>query len=152
MTKVGDNMAEEQEGVVIAVNGRQAQVRASRHSDCENCGACPGNMAMVLEANNAVGAQAGQRVLVRLQEVHMVKAAFIVYVLPLAAIAAGAAIGWYVANAAAAASSVWATAGGVLGLVAALVYVRFYDRRARQGTMQPCIVKILGTDHSNSKG
>ena len=140
-------MAEEQEGVVIAVDGRQAQVRASRHSDCENCGACPGDMAMVLEADNAVGAQVGQRVLVRLQEVHMLRAAFVVYVLPLLAAAVGAAAGWY-----AGASSTWATVGGVLAFVAALVYVRFYDRSARQGTMQPCIVKILGTEDSNSEG
>lgn len=140
-------MAEEQEGVVIAVNGRQAQVRASRHSDCENCGACPGNMAMVLDVDNTLGAQTGQRVLVRLQEVHMLRAAFVVYVWPLLAAAGGAALGWY-----AGASSTWATAGGVAALIAALIYVRSYDRRARQGTMLPCIVKILETDHSNSKG
>lgn len=141
----GDGMTEEQEGVVIAVEGRLARVRTSRHSNCENCGACPGNTALVLEADNAIGAVVGQRVLVVIQEVNMLKAAFIVYVMPLLAIAAGAAAGWYVAPALPGPGNVWPVAGGVLALAAAVAYVRRYDRWARQGTMLPRIVKILET-------
>lgn len=83
-------MMQEQVGVVLEVSGSMAKVKATRHSDCENCGACPGNQAMVLEARNPVGAKPGQRVAFEVKEVNMLKAAFIVYMLPLVAIFLGA--------------------------------------------------------------
>ncbi len=91
-------METQQEGIVLEVFDGTAKVKTSRHNDCENCGACPGNSAIVLEADNSLGAKPGQRVAVEVQEVNMLKAAFIVYVLPLIAIFVGVLIGNVVAG------------------------------------------------------
>jgi len=69
-------MQQQQEGVVVEVSGRIAKVKTSRHDDCENCGACPGNSAMILDVLNTMGAELGQRVLVKIQEINMLKAVF----------------------------------------------------------------------------
>ncbi|MBP1765422.1 MAG: positive regulator of sigma RseC/MucC [Firmicutes bacterium] len=82
-------MEKQQEGIVIETRGDMARVKTSRHNDCENCGACPGNSAIVLDARNPLDAKIGQRVVIEIQEVNMLKAAFIVYVLPLLAAFAG---------------------------------------------------------------
>ena len=133
-----------QEGIVIAIDGSLARVKTSRHNDCENCGACPGNTALVLEAANPEGARPGQRVLVEVRETNMLKAAFVVYVLPLVAAFAGAAGGGRAAEMAGMATF-WPQAGGGVALfVLAILYIRHFDRSARTDSkMQPTIVRIL---------
>ncbi|WP_243650516.1 SoxR reducing system RseC family protein [Anaerospora hongkongensis] len=61
-------------------------MKTTRHNDCENCGDCPGNSAIVISVNNALGAKLGQRVAIEVKEVNVLKSAFIVYILPLIAI------------------------------------------------------------------
>ncbi|XER06552.1 hypothetical protein SRRS_20920 [Sporomusa rhizae] len=122
-----------------------AKVKASRHSDCENCGNCPGSSAIVVEALNPVGAQRGQRVAIEIKEVNMLKAAFIVYMLPLIAAVAGAFAGNYIANLQHAVDPLWYQLGG--GFVAfglSIIYIKFFDRNARtDDKMKPVIVRIL---------
>lgn len=86
-------MKNEKEGIVIDLNNQIAKVKLSRHGDCENCGACPGSEAMVLEANNLIGAKRGEHVVLEVKENNMLKAAFIVYILPLVSIFIGAELG-----------------------------------------------------------
>ena len=91
-------MTNKQDGVVVAVDGLIAKVKTSRHNNCENCGACPGNSAIVLDAQNPVGAKAGQRVEIEIREAGMLKAAFVVFLLPLMAVFAGVMAAGYVAE------------------------------------------------------
>ena len=81
---------QQQEGIVVEVEGRIAKVKTSRHNDCENCGACPGNSAIVISAFSPMQVKPGQRVVVEVQEINMLKAAFVVYLMPLLAIFLGA--------------------------------------------------------------
>lgn len=137
-------MAKEQEGIVIELAGDMARVKTSRHNDCENCGACPGNAAIVVEASNAVGARPGQRVALQVPEVNMLKAAFIVYVLPLLALFMGAAIGHYLAGGLGLPALWLQIGGGGLAFGASLAYIRYVDRRAKSNAkMQPIITRIL---------
>ena len=63
-------MDRQQEGIVLeCLDQGMAKVKTSRHNDCENCGACPGNSAIVLQARNPLKARPGQRVLVEVKEV-----------------------------------------------------------------------------------
>ena len=143
-------MNKQQEGIVLEVTGNVAKVKASRHSDCENCGACPGNTAIVVEALNKAGAKPGQSVAIEIREVNMLKAAFIVYMAPLLAAFAGALAGYYAANYTGTDSLLTSIAGG-MGLFALSVwYVRYFDHRARTDErMRPVIVAILsGNRHS----
>lgn len=139
-------MAEDLEGIVIARDGPIARVKASRHSDCDNCGACPGDSAMVLDASNPLDAGVGQKVLLKVPEAGMLKAAFIVYVMPLLVTAFGAFIGGLTADRYA--PGMFTTAqviGGFVFFTFSLFAVLRYDRRSKkQSSMLPVIVKILG--------
>ncbi|HEY3425988.1 MAG TPA: SoxR reducing system RseC family protein [Negativicutes bacterium] len=137
-------METQQEGVVLEVAGSMAKVKTSRHNDCENCGACPGNSAMVLETRNPLGARPGQRVIVEVQEVNMLRAAFIVYVLPLIAIFAGALSGNILAERLSYAPLWFQIGGGLVAFLASVMYIKYFDYNARSNVkMQPVITSIL---------
>jgi sigma-E factor negative regulatory protein RseC len=137
-------MEKQQEGIVIEIQGDMARVKTSRHNDCENCGACPGNSAIVLEARNPLGAKPGQRVAVEIQEMNMLKAAFIVYVLPLIAAFAGAVTGSWLADWLEYEAVWFQMGGGLVFFAAAILYIRFFDRSSHSNVqMQPVIIAIL---------
>lgn len=137
-------MNKQQEGLVVEVVGRMAKVKASRHSDCENCGSCPGNTAIVVEALNSAEAKPGQRVAIEIREVNMLKAAFIVYMAPLIAAFAGAIAGTYAASYIGADSVIISIAGGGIFFALAIWYVKHFDYMARNDEqMRPVVVKIL---------
>ncbi len=137
-------MNKQQEGIVIAVADGLARVKTSRHNDCENCGACPGNAAIVLDARNPLGARPGQRVMVEVQEVGMLKSAFIVYMLPLIAMFIGAVAGGYLADRLAQVAIWFQVGGAALAFGMALLYIKYFDRSAHaDARMQPVITSIL---------
>jgi len=139
-------MDKQQEGIVLEViAGNLAKVKTSRHNDCENCGACPGNSAIVLEARNDIGAKPGQRVAVEVREINMLKAAFIVYILPLINAFIGAVAGGMLAERLLVSDLLWTQiAGGIIGFSLSVIYIKFFDSAARMDVkMQPIIVRIL---------
>lgn len=90
----------EEEGEVIAVEGNQAKIRIRRSQACDSCSTretCGllGEGETVLTALNTVGASKGQRVRVSLKVEGGVKASFILYLVPLAGLVAGALIGYH---------------------------------------------------------
>jgi len=90
----------EEEGEVIAVEGKQAKVRIKCSPACDSCSShktCGllGEGEMVLTALNSVGASRGERVRVSLKVEGEVKASFILYLVPLVGLVAGALIGYY---------------------------------------------------------
>lgn len=122
-----------------------AKVKASRHSDCENCGSCPGSNAIIVEALNPVGAQIGQLVAIEVKQVNMLKAAFIVYMLPLVAAVVGVFAGTYLAAAKMVADPMWyQIGGGIVAFGLSLGYIRYFDRNARTNDkMRPVITRII---------
>ncbi|MBP2625513.1 MAG: positive regulator of sigma RseC/MucC [Firmicutes bacterium] len=137
-------MQQQQEGIVVEVSGRIAKVKTSRHNDCENCGACPGNSAMILDALNTMGAKLGQRVLVKIQEINMLKAAFTVYILPLFAAFVGAVIGDFIGRFLGIEELISKLAGGLGATVLSIWYIKYYDDSSRADEkMQPVIIKII---------
>jgi sigma-E factor negative regulatory protein RseC len=92
---------------------------------------------------NPVGAGVGQRVLFESRETNMLKGAFIVFVLPVAALLAGAMLGG-IAGGAAGRPAVGGIAGGFLAFAAACLFVRFFDRLAgKAGGASPRIVRVI---------
>lgn len=88
-------------GTVVAVRGELAEVRLPRGRRCEGCGSCcvaADGEAMVAEALNPVGAKPGDRVEVELPVSVSLRAAYILYGVPLlfflGGLALGAALGW----------------------------------------------------------
>lgn len=138
-------MDKQQEGIVLEVtDNHMAKVKTSRHNDCENCGACPGNSALILDARNDLGAKPGQRVAIEVREVNMLKAAFIVYILPLIAIFIGVVAGGTFAEHSGYQPLWFQIIGGTVAFILSVVYIKFFDSAARSDVkMQPTIIRIL---------
>ncbi|MDD3307533.1 MAG: SoxR reducing system RseC family protein [Acetobacterium sp.] len=137
-------MRREETGIVIEISESKAKVKASRHGDCENCGVCPGDNAMVLEVQNPIGAKVGQRVAFEIQEANMLLAAFVVYILPLLALLAGAISGGVLGNNLGQNVLVCQIGGGIFFFAIAVVYMKRYDRAVKKNdNLLPVITKIL---------
>ena len=136
-------MAKLQDGIVVAIEGKMARVKTSRHNDCENCGACPGNSAIIIEADNAIGAKKGQFVEMEIQERGLLKAIFVVFIIPLLFAVIGALIGLFAAPMLPYDRLNVQIFCVVVAFTVALVYVRRSDRRAQERAgRQPVITQI----------
>lgn len=138
-------MVKEEEGIVIEVcQGNIAKVKVGRHGECKNCGACPGDSALVIETQNFIGAKAGQRVVFEMKETNMLMAAFIVYIVPLIAILAGVVLGQWVANKLGYSVQGFQIGGGILAFLLSIVNIKVFDKFAHNNKkMQPVITRIL---------
>lgn len=142
----------EEQGVVIAVTGRYAQVRTERRGGCGQCAvqdACGtsllerffGRRAVALTALNSVNAVVGERVLVGISEQGLLNAALAAYLVPILALIGGAMIG---AELGGTQSDLFSALGAVLGLALALLWLRRYSvASARKPDRQPLILRRL---------
>lgn len=143
----------EEQGVVIEVKGATALVRMSESGGCENCasgGACKtGSGGRVLDAVNKAGASVGQRVVVEFSGGAFLKASFVVYVVPVVFLFAGAYLGGVFGPGIYGGMTVdsWQAAGGVLFLALSLIVLRAYDRVVKKsGTLNPVVIRIAGLE------
>lgn len=86
----------EEEGTVLAVHGDVAEVLLRRSRFCEGCGSCcvvVDSDTMLAEADNPVGAEKGDRVIVDLPAAKSIRAALILYGVPLLAFLIGYGLG-----------------------------------------------------------
>ncbi len=86
----------EEEGTVLSVEGDMARVHLRRSRYCEGCGSCcvvVDNDTMIAEAINHAGASKGDRVIVDIPLKTSIRAAYILYGVPLLAFLAGFGIG-----------------------------------------------------------
>lgn len=134
------------EGVVIETRGQTAKVRISKHNDCENCGACAGSSALVLDAVDELKVQAGQRVYVKVKERSTLLAAFTVYILPLLVIGLGIMIGYFLSLKLMVSSELLMVLGGIAFGLAAVYILRRLDKSFFEEE-EPIIVK--GSEQSH---
>lgn len=137
-------------GTVVAVRGELAEVRFPRGRRCEGCGSCcvaADREAMVAEAMNPVGARPGDLVEVELPVTVSLRAAYILYGVPLLFFLLGLALG---------AASGWLLTGGRLTLPLSLVlgfgmtFLSYYllHRRYSSGSRasapyRPVVTRVL---------
>lgn len=137
-------MKKEAQGIVIESNGNLAKVKVNRHGDCKNCGACPGDNATVLDVQNLLKAKPGQRVLFEIKEANMLKAAFVVYILPLIAILLGSLSGMLLAEKIGEVEKIFEIGGGLVAFVLAVLYIKIFDKSTNSDSkMKPIITHIL---------
>ena len=122
-------MPNQVEGVIIETNGGTAKVRTSVHSDCENCGVCPGSNAMIIEAINLEGVKPGDSVVVESKQSHMVLTAFLIFIFPLIAVGGGILLGNYLSRRLMMSSVLLMTLGGLLFGVAAIYIIKYLDKK-----------------------
>ncbi|MGL4913509.1 MAG: SoxR reducing system RseC family protein [Romboutsia sp.] len=77
----------EQQGYIVEiVDKKTAKLKMQRHSACASCGKCATTSEkkdIVVEVDNVIGAELGDKVKVNMESVNVLKAAAIVYILPL---------------------------------------------------------------------
>lgn len=123
----------EKEALVIAVEDGSARVRMMRHSACAKCGACTmgGVPEMELVLPTGLKLQPGDRVLITMNSAEFLRAAILVYLIPLIFFILGYLAGaylfrWY-------GPSGWEEAGGVATgfflLILSYLGIHRYDRR-----------------------
>ena len=129
------------EGIVIDSSGDTTKVRCSIHSDCENCGVCPGNNAIILDVTDEVGAKVGERVLIESKETNMLRAAFMIFMLPLLAIGLGIFLGYYLSSRLMISAALLMTMGGLIFGLPAIYIIRRLDKTMQ--SEKPNIIRTI---------
>ncbi len=129
------------EGIVIESIGETAKVRCSIHSDCENCGVCPGSNAMIIDVTDEVGAKVGERVLIESKETNMLRAAFMIFMLPLLAIGLGIFLGYYLSSRLMISAALLMTMGGLIFGLPAIYIIRRLDKTMQ--SEKPNIIRTI---------
>lgn len=133
-----------EQGLVIEVIDDMARVKVGRHNDCKNCGACPGNNNIIIEADNKIGAKPGQRVSFEVREANVLGSAFIVFVLPLIALFAGVMLGEVIGKNLGFSIIMFQVIGGAIALGLSIIAIKIFDKAAKADKKkQPVIVRIL---------
>ena len=138
-------MVKEEEGIIIDISKDNiAKIKVGRHNECKNCGACPGDSSVVIEAKNTIGAKAGQRIAFEMKETSMLMAAFVVYILPLIAIVVGVIVGQTIAKQFGYSVRGFQIGGGVITFILSMINIKRYDKYAHNNEkMQPVITRTL---------
>lgn len=143
-----------EEGVVYkmgAPGAGTAWVKTIRSSACESCSsrlACHaegGGKEMEVEAINTADARVGDRIVLNIKTASLLKATFLLYVFPILAMIAGAALGQAVAVIQGTDPSGLSALFGFLFFGLAFMVIRITGRRlSKNASYQPEITKIRG--------
>jgi len=114
----------EQQGYIIeVVDKKTVKLKMQRHSACASCGKCATTSEkkdIIVEVDNTLGAQVGDKVKVNMETVNVLKAAAIVYIVPLVALLVGTIGTYFVLNLLKISTNV-ETISGAIGLVSMLI-------------------------------
>ena len=138
-------MVKEEEGIIIEIyENNIAKVKVGRHNECKNCGACPGDNSVVIEAKNPIGAKTGQRISFQMKDTNMLMAAFVVYIVPLVAVVLGILIGQVIAAKLGYSVRGFQIGGGIITFILSLINIKKFDKFAHNNDkMQPVITRII---------
>lgn len=133
-----------EQGLVIEVINDMAKIKVGRHNDCSNCGACPGSDSVIISAINKVGAKPGQRVAFQMKEVNVLRAAFVVFILPLIAILIGVLLGGFIGEYTGLNIYTFRIVGGIITFLLSLIFIKSFDSATTKNQKtQPVIINIL---------
>jgi sigma-E factor negative regulatory protein RseC len=142
-------MATEQ-GIVIRTDTETAWVKTQKTKACEGCsskGACSvmgGGEEMEVEAINAAGGKVGDRVVLSFETASLLKATFLVYIIPVICLLIGALIGQKLALILTLNESMSAAIGSLLFGSLAILFVKIKgNRMAQQEEYRPKVIRIL---------
>jgi len=132
-------------GRVIDLRADLAEIALGRHAACESCGACLASLdpkQRTLLAANDRGAGIGNMVEIEVPPVRAVGAAFLLFIVPLFSVLAGAYVGHRIARALG-----WPEVAGAIGLgclafMLSFLILRFVERAGSRASMAR-IVRIL---------
>lgn len=136
-------------GVVLKVMDQKAVVNIKRRSACGHCKACEMGRSDVKEMNviakNEIGAEVDDNVNIIMDTPDVLRAALIVYVIPLIALVAGVALGTFLAKKFNLEADLIGIITGLIFLVPSYLIVRRLDKKLEATKKyEPVITEILG--------
>lgn len=141
----------EEEGIVMETHGDLARIAIVTKSACEKCASAstchPEGGDSLMEAANPLNAKKGQKVKVILAPQIYLKAAIIIYGIPVTAFIAAAVIAKNLALrfSGEPGSDLWAFFAGAACLVVSFFFIRSYNKKVEKTQeYKPTIVEILG--------
>lgn len=150
----------EERAIVTETHGEFARVETQRATSCGSCeakSACGtsalakvlGKRRNLVEVLNPIGAVAGDHVVVGLDESTLTRASFFFYIVPLLLLLSGGIFGQWVAEILSHDSTEpLSIAGGLLGLLVGLVWLRWLaSRTLRSSAYQAVILRRVGSTY-----
>ena len=142
-----------EQGIVKRAVGTKAWVITTRSEMCEACasqGACKvlgGGKEMEVEAINSAQAKPGDQVLLTLEDQSLIKLSFLVYMFPILALIAGAALGQKVGPLFSINKELASFGLGAIAFGLAFLIVRKKDKKLEQtGSTIPRVARIIKGD------
>lgn len=137
-----------EEGIVIEVSDDMTKVIVQSKQNCEHCNLCSRSEEgdLVIEAANPVSAAPGDRVVLEVSPGQIIKISLVVYILPLAALAGGVALGYFLADTFGISEKEDALglALGAAGFIASVFALKAYDRHvAETNTARATIIEVV---------
>lgn len=139
-----------EEGIVIELDARSAWVKATKTGACEACSArsscnvMGGGKEMKVHATNELGAKVDDRVVVSFETASLLKASFLLYILPVLGLIIGAFSGQALAPSFHLDASVASIVAAFLFFLVIVVGVKTRgERLAEKREYQPKIVRII---------
>lgn len=144
-------MGHKNEGVVVEFRGDYTVVKPTSLIVSDE-GEAQGMQGMNVEMHNHADAKVGDRVRFDADESNMIKAIFVVYMLPLILIAVGAVVGNQLSYKFNLNSTALSVAGAIVFFGFAAVIIKLYDGYAKNSPkMKPIIVEVLDTAEEMAK-
>ncbi|CEO14285.1 SoxR reducing system RseC family protein [Paraclostridium sordellii] len=141
-----------QRGYVIElVDGTTAKIKMQKHSACAACGKCASSADkkdIIVEVDNNIGAKVGDYVEVNMDSVNVIKAAVIVYIVPLIALLGGTIISYAILNFIDIGRNKEVLSGfiGIVLTVISYLLIKSKDRKFRESRNYiPIITKVINT-------
>ncbi|MGL5311621.1 MAG: SoxR reducing system RseC family protein [Peptostreptococcaceae bacterium] len=137
-------MKKEEVGYVIDTENDIAKIKVGRHSDCKNCGSCPGNSSIILNVKNPIGAEIGQKIAFETKESNMLTSVYIVYMQPIVFVFLGIYLGYLSAHYLHESIKAFESIFGIIAFSLSLIYIRFVEKKlAGNKNNMPIITKII---------
>jgi sigma-E factor negative regulatory protein RseC len=134
-----------QQGLIIGMDGDNATVKVQRHAACRDCGGCElghSNKSMEIKAKNPFNASMGELVEIEIPSNSVLKASFLVYILPIFFMVIGFFIGGRIGLHFGYNVDIAAGALGFGMLALAFLVIRLYDKKLGEG-MTPIITNLI---------
>ncbi|MCC0635177.1 MULTISPECIES: SoxR reducing system RseC family protein [unclassified Clostridioides] len=141
-----------QQGFIMEiVDDRTAKLKMQRHSACAACGKCATadsseSKEILVEVDNTIGAKVGDHVEVSMDNMNVLKAAVMAYIIPLVALLVGTIGTYYILGAIGMTSGVEAISGlvGICLTIICYLYLKKNDKKFRDSReFIPVITRIL---------
>ncbi|MBW1695331.1 MAG: SoxR reducing system RseC family protein [Deltaproteobacteria bacterium] len=139
-----------EEGVVLRKDTNTAWIKTTKTGACKDCtarGSCHtlgGGKEMEVEAINLAGARIGDRVIIGFETGSLLKASFLLYILPVLGLVGGALLGNEVGPAIGLNPEAASAVSGFLFLFLAFLFVRQKGSRlAQKDQYRPKVIRIL---------